>query len=330
MKMHGPCTKSRGEKPFLSSVVFPTTRRGVFCFLFCLLFHVALPECGNTQIMSADTYLHAGALPTISAHCLLGFLSHLLQDRSLQKSSQASPFPEACHPSPRRVGRSESTVPSTARRSRHQVRGRQETRPTTVSPNTWWYHWPEARTSRTLGPALPAAALGRMRLTPTNPNPPHTHAQASAGAREREVAGRVRNWRPAVPGRRGWIDRELVTGRWQEERAEAPSTQRKIHCPKVKHKFEGKVRISGWQPRSAELQEWCPSQSGILNDCTSYRLMKLVLSREKGWKAFMLCLWIIAKVSRFFITSFLQKCQEETVRFLAMQKLCDFGIWSCS
>ena len=56
-------------------------------------------------------------------------------------------------------------------------------------------------------------------------------------------------------------------------------------------------------------------------------LMKLVLSREKGWKAFMLCLWIIAKVSRFFIASFLQKCQEETVRFLAMQKLCDFGIW---
>lgn len=227
MKMHGPCTKSRGEKPFLSSVVFPTTRRGVFCFLFCLLFHVALPECGNTQIMSADTYLHAGALPTISAHCLLGFLSHLLQDRSLQKSSQASPFPEACHPSPRRVGRSESTVPSTARRSRHQVRGRQETRPTTVSPNTWWYHWPEARTSRTLGPALPAAALGRMRLTPTNPNPPHTHAQASAGAREGRSLGVSETGGLQCPGVGDGLTENLSQGggRRKELRLQAPSAK---------------------------------------------------------------------------------------------------------
>lgn len=188
-KCMGPVQKAEKKKknnPFFLLWSFPQLVSVFFVFFFvCYL--MSLSQNAATLRLWVQT-LSACRGP---AHhfCALGFLSHLLQDRSLQKSSQASLFPEAFHPCPWRVGCSESTVPSTARRSRHQDRRRQETGPTTVSPNTWWYHWPEARTSRTLGPALPTAALGRMLLTPTNPNPPHTHTQASSGARKGEVAG---------------------------------------------------------------------------------------------------------------------------------------------
>lgn len=285
----------------------------------CLLFNVALPERGDTQ-MSADTSARRGPAHN-SAHWLLAFVSHLLQDRSLQKSSQAHlSFLKPA--TPVHGGWATRRVLSPPRPD--ALGTRTEAGKTLVPPARHLTLGGTGGLRRGLrGLALPADARGRMRLTRTNP--PHTHTQASAGPGRLRSQGSVRNWRPAVPGHRGQIGQELVTGRWQEERAEAPSSQHKIYCPKVKHKFN--LRISRWQPQSAKLQEWCPSQRGILNGFTSYMFMKLVLSGEKGWKACILCLWIIAKVSRFFIISFLQKCQEETVRFLAMQKLCDFGNW---
>lgn len=50
--------------------------------------------------------------------------------------------------------------------------------------------------------------------------------------------------------------------------------------------------------------------------------MKLVLSGKKGCEAFILCPGIVLPWAVSCKT-----CQEETVRFLAMQKLCDFGNW---
>lgn len=55
-------------------------------------------------------------------------------------------------------------------------------------------------------------------------------------------------------------------------------------------------------------------------------LMKLVLSGEKEWGAFIQCLWM-GKDIKVLLSVVFCKCQEEIVTFLAMQKLCDFGYW---
>lgn len=54
--------------------------------------------------------------------------------------------------------------------------------------------------------------------------------------------------------------------------------------------------------------------------------MKLVQSGEKGWGAFVLLLWTDKDV-KVLLPAVFCRCQEEIVKFLAMQKLCDFGYW---
>ena len=88
-----------------------------------------------------------------------------------------------------------------------------------------------------------------------------------------------------------------------------------------------KSRILGWQPRSVKLQKWRPSKCGTSTGCTGCMFVKLVLSGEKRWRGFHFVPADLGKGIKVLLSSVSCKCQDEIVKFLATQKLCDFGNW---
>lgn len=205
MKTRGPCTESR--KKTFSFLLWPLPQLVRVVFLN-LLVNVALLgpgtlryECRHSPAPRASACDSAQLRP---AGCC--FLWHLWQDRTLQKSSQASrPRPAT----QTHGGCATPWVNCHLHVQKPQAPGQTEVRgsPRTISPpNTVFSRQPGPRTP----PSCPSRGVPRhMRLTNDACDPPRTHIQASTAARKAVVTGQLQGKGELGPQRASFTKHKL-------------------------------------------------------------------------------------------------------------------------